>query len=244
MNRTVTLDQFQSLWTAAGSDRFPFPLRYRTDAKWENEQAARMHAADEWRRGLHDVRLDRAIRLLHSGQITIEMYGQCCDDVIRVRVACDDTLGVLACQHGDRVIDLTTVETGTLGAAVVAQIPPSPPGRELQCSASTRQLSEPSEARSVLVSVVDDEPRALRRLLARERSGWGNIRVFLTDDYSRCTRIADLGWIDVANDGRYMLTSDTYTTATPASPEGLISEVSRLVANAQRRRRGEVQLPR
>ncbi|WP_226438478.1 ESX secretion-associated protein EspG [Rhodococcus yananensis] len=243
MNRTVTLDQFLSLWTAVGGDRFPFPLRYRTPAKWEDEHAAHMHAADDWCRAHRDIHLDRAIRLLHSGHISVEMYGQHGDRDIRVRAACGDTLAMLAVQRDDRAIDLTTTSADTLASAVLTEIPAATPGREPSSSAPTRLLSEPTDFRSVRVGLVDDGPRALRHLLTLERSGWGNIRVLVTDAVGRTTGIADVGWIDVAGDGRYLLTTGTHTTASPASSSTMQAELSRVLTNARRRRRGEVRLP-
>lgn len=239
MSRRVSPDQFLALCTAAGGDEFPFPLRYRSTALWEDEHAANLSAADEWRRQLDDSRLENAIRILHSGEIAVEVYGRSNDGSsdIYARGGAEGDFAVLAWQRSDRGdIEITTMPTAALATAAVGLIPAALPGREVERSASTKELVEPSDGATVRRPIEDSETRALRRLLLRERTATGSVRILVADDHHRFTPTCDLGWFDVVDDGRYLFVPGSQTRVSPVTTDVLQRELSRQIEKSRERR--------
>ncbi|MEE2033612.1 ESX secretion-associated protein EspG [Rhodococcus chondri] len=240
MNWHVSPDQFLSLCAAGGRDEFPFPLRYRSAALWEDEHAANLSAAHEWRRQLEDPRLERAIRILLTGEIAVEVYGRSTDGSadLNARGSAEGDYAVLARQHaayGD--IEITTMSTALLAATLAGHIPAAAPGREAERTASTKELVEPGDGATVRRPIEDSETRALRRLLLRERTATGSIRVLACEDGLRFTPTGDLGWFDVAGDGRYLFVPGSNTRVSPGTIEVLRKELSSQIDKARRRRR-------
>lgn len=243
MTWNITPDRFLSLWTTAGSDEFPFPLRYRSTSMWEDEHVANLHAAHEWRRELADPRLEHAIRILHAGEIAVEVYGTAGNADIRVRGGAEGAFAVVARQHVSGDIQITPVQSDALPRAVVAQIPDAPRGREQARAASMRELTEPSGTTSVREQIGESEPRALRRLLLRDRSGAGSIRLLAPNAHGRFTTEADIGWFDVVDDGRYMFMPGADTRVLPATNDILRDELTRRIGRARARRRQDAPTP-
>ncbi|MFD6895143.1 ESX secretion-associated protein EspG [Rhodococcus sp. NPDC060086] len=239
----VTPDRFLSLWTAAGNDEFPFPLRYRSASMWEDEYDADRHAADEWRRQLADPRLDHAIRILQAGELAVEMYGNAGTADIRVRGGKEGAFAVLARQYASGDIQIVPIQSSILARAVVAQIPAAPRGHEQARAASIRELTEPTATTSVRQQIGESEPRALRRLLLRDRSGAGSIRLLAPNAHGRLTTESDIGWFDVVDDGRYMFSPGTDTRVVPATNDILREELDRRIDRARARRRQDAPTP-
>ncbi|MEE2058496.1 ESX secretion-associated protein EspG [Rhodococcus artemisiae] len=237
MTWSVTPDRFLSLWTTAGSDEFPFPLRYRSTSMWEDEHDADLHAAHEWRRKLADPRLEHAIRILHSGEVAVEVYSTVGNADVRVRGGVEGAFAVVARQHDSGDIQITPVRSDALPRTVVAQIPDAPCGREKARAASMRELTEPGGTTSVREQIGENEPRALRRLLLRDRSGAGSIRLLAPNAHGRFTTESDIGWFDVVDDGRYMFAPARDIRVVPATNEVVHQELLRRIDAVHRRGR-------
>jgi hypothetical protein len=239
----VTPDRFLSLWTAAGSDEFPFPLRYRSTSMWEDEHDANLHAADEWRRELADPRLEHALRILRAGEVAVEVYGNAGNADIRVRGGAAGAFAVVARQHASGDIEIVPLQSDALARAVVAQIPDVPRGREQARAASMRELTEPGGTTSVREQIGESEPRALRRLLLRDRSGAGSIRLLAPNAHGRYTTGSDIGWFDVVDDGRYMFMPGRDMRVMPATNDILRDELIRRIDRTRTRRQQDVPTP-
>ncbi|MGX6509649.1 ESX secretion-associated protein EspG [Rhodococcus sp. SJ-2] len=243
MTWVVTPDRFLSLWTTAGSDEFPFPLRYRSTSVWEDEHDADLRAAHEWRRELSDPRLEHAIRVLHAGEVAVEVYGNATTGDIRVRGGAEGAFAVVARQHASGDIQIIPIQSDTLVRAVVAQIPDARRGREQTRTVSMRELSEPGGTTAVREQIGENEPRALRRLLLRDRSGAGSIRILAPNAHGRFTTESDIGWFDVVDDGRYMFVPGADVRVMPATNDELGVELTRRIDRTRVRRRQDTPTP-
>lgn len=224
MNRHLTPERFLSLWAAAGGDDFPFPLRYRSTARWEDEHVANLSAADRWRRQADDPALEHAIRILRTGEIAVEVYGRATDPAedIFVRGSTVGTYAVLAQQFSTSDhIHVTTTTTDLLARSLVGLLPIVQPGRAPEQRAPTREVVAPSDTRAVRPPLGGTGSHALRSLLLRERSATGSIRFLLTPTGTAHTPVPDTGWFDVVDDGRYLFVSGTETRVAPAGPDAL-----------------------
>ncbi|NCL74099.1 hypothetical protein AIIKEEIJ_01537 [Rhodococcus sp. YH1] len=74
---------------------------------------------------------------------------------------------------------------------------------------------------------------------APARSGTGSVRVLCSPDGLNFTPVTDLGWFDVAGDGRYLFRTGHHTHVCPATPELLRDELAYAVDEA-REKRGRV----
>lgn len=224
MNRHLTPDRFLSLWAAAGGDDFPFPLRYRSTAIWEDEHVANLSVADRWRRQADDPALEHAIRTLRAGEIAVEVHARATDPAedIFVRVSTVGTYTVLARQVSTSGhIHVTTTTTDLLAQCLVGLLPSVPPGRAPEQRASTREVVTPSDTRAVRRPLAGTDSHSLRSLLLRERSATGSVRFLLTPTGAAHTPVSDVGWFDVVDDGRYLFVPGTETRVAPAGPDTL-----------------------
>lgn len=246
MSRRLTPDRFLSLWTAAGSDDLPFPLRYRSTAAWEDEHLARLRAADEWRRRLDDLALDHAIRTLQAGEISIEVYGNSSDPSESV-FAVGAVVGehaALARQYPDGDIEVSWMPADRLPGAVAGLLPVVPPGRTSHQAAPAPEVLDPRERNAVRLPAGGSTAHAIRSLLFRERTTTGSVRFLLGAPGAGSRAMSAVGWFDVVDDGRYLFVEGADIRVAPGTTEGLRDELSsRLHASraAHRARAGQPQ---
>ncbi|MBM7459100.1 ESX secretion-associated protein EspG [Rhodococcus coprophilus] len=247
MSRRLTPDRFLSLWTAAGGDEVPFPLRYRSTAAWENEYVADLRAAGEWRRRLDDPALEHAVRTLHMGEISIEVYGSSCHPGESV-FASGAILGesaVLARQYenaGD--IEVAWMPADLLAAAVAGFLPVVRPGRMSRQTAPARDILDPVDRDAVRLPQGGSAAHAIRGLLLRERTATGSVRFFLGAPGTASRAVSGVGWFDVVDDGRYLFAEGTDTRVTPGTTDVLREEVSSQLNAARSARRASTGQPR
>lgn len=233
MNIDLTPDRFFALWTSAGSDEFPFPLRYRSTAMWEDEHAAALRAADAWIRDNHTPDLERAVGILLTGEPIVEVYGPGPDSIFLL-AAVRDGHAVLARQTSETGdIGLTTTTVENLARLIADALPHVPAGCEPERNASTREVVEPSDSAAVRRTIDDTDARALRRLLQRERTATGSIRVLVRASVGY-TSVADLGWFDVAGDGRYLFVPGEHMRVAPATVDLFRTELAARIERATR----------
>ena len=232
MNRHLTPDRFLVSWTAAGGDDFPFPLRYRTSAIWEDEHAANLEAARAWRRETPDAALDAAIRTLLTGEIAVEVYGRSTDPAseVFVRAAVAGDRAVLARQApGAGGIHIATTTIDMLAGVIVEQLPVAGTGREPARHAPSRDVLEPSGVGAIRRPAGGTHAESLRRLLCRERSATGSIRILRYSDPGY-TPVADIGWFDVIDDGRYLFLPGSDLRVAPGTGDAFVRELSARVS--------------
>lgn len=242
MRWRLTPDRFLALWTATGLDEIPFPLRYRSTALWEDEHAANLEAAHRWRRANPDERLTAAIATMRYAEVAVEVYGQFSEgSELRLRGCIRHDSAVLARQDPGRAGDLVVTATAahTLVEAVVQCLPGAPPGTAPALSAPTAEVAEFARPTQVLRTAQAPPAVRLRRLLTDPRSGTGSVRVLCSPDGLNFTPVTDLGWFDVAGDGRYLFRTGHHTHVCPATPELLRDELAYAVDEA-REKRGRV----
>ncbi len=229
MNRRLTPDRFVSLWTAAGGDDIPFPLRYRSTAAWEDEYVADQRAAEEWRRRLDDPALELAIRTLHTGEISIEVYGNSVhpDESVFASGAVVGEHAVLARQSpGAGDIEVTAMPANLLPATVAGFLPVVRPGRTAQQTAPTRNILDRIDHTAVRLPQVGNPAHAIRDLLLRARAATGSIRFLLGAPGTASEAASAVGWFDVVDDGRYLFTEAVDTRVSPGTTDALRAEVS------------------
>ncbi|SUE15780.1 Uncharacterised protein [Rhodococcus gordoniae] len=226
MDRHLTPDRFLASWTAAGGDEFPFPLRYRTSVLWEDEHAANLQAARAWRNETPDPALDDAMRILLTGRIAVEVYGRSTDPAceVFVRAAATGEQAVLA-RQAPVAGDIRITTTTDLAGAIVGELPVVAAGREPARTAPSREVLEPSEAGAVRRPASGTHAESLRRLLRRERSATGSIRI-LRYAHPGYTPVADIGWFDVVDDGRYLFHPGTDLRVAPGTVDAFVRELS------------------
>ncbi|MCR8694684.1 ESX secretion-associated protein EspG [Rhodococcus rhodochrous] len=234
MDRYLTPDRFLASWTAAGGDEFPFPLRYRTSAMWEDEHAANMQAARAWLHETPDPALDDAMRILLTGEVAVEVYGRSTDPSceVFVRAAATDEQTVLACQ-APAAGDIRITTTTDLAGAIVGHLPVVAPGREPARTAPSRDVLEPSEFGAVRRPAGGTHAESLRRLLRRERSATGSIRI-LRYSNPGYTPVADIGWFDVVGDGRYLFVPGPDLRVAPGTVGAFVRELSAQLSRMRR----------
>lgn len=229
MSRRLTPDRFRSLWTASGDDDLPFPLRYRSAARWEDEHIADLRAAERWRQQLGDPVLERALHILRAGEIAIEIYANSSrpGESLFVAGAVAGEDAVLARQHvnaGD--IEVTTMPIGRLPGSIAALLPAVPPGRIPEHTAPTRSLLDLPVNTAVRLPLGGGAAPAVRDVLLRPRTATGSIRFLLRSPGTGPTGAGDVGWFDVADDGRYLFVQGADTRVAPGTTEALHTELS------------------
>ncbi|MEU5841556.1 ESX secretion-associated protein EspG [Rhodococcus sp. NPDC047139] len=236
MNRHLTPDRFLVSWTAVGGDDFPFPLRYRTTAMWEGDHLANLEAARTWRHQSPDPALDAALRTLSAAQIAVEVYGRSTDPAaeVFVRAAVDGERAVLARQDpaaGD--IRLVTTTSERLPYVLLEQLPRVAAGREPARSAPSHDVLGPTGLGAIRRPAIDTHAESLRRLLRRERSATGSIRI-LRHSNPGYTPVADIGWFDVVGDGRYLFRPGADLRIGPGTVDAFARELSAQMCRPRR----------
>ncbi|MBS9374873.1 ESX secretion-associated protein EspG [Rhodococcus sp. B50] len=234
MDRHLTPDRFLASWTAAGGDEFPFPLRYRTSAIWEDEHVANLQAARAWRHETPDPVLDDAIRILLTGEVAVEVYGRATDPAceVFVRAAATGEQAVLT-RQASAAGDIRITTTTDLAGVIVGELPVVAAGREPARIAPSREVLEPSEFGAVRRPAGGTHAESLRRLLRHERSATGSIRI-LRYAHPGYAPVADIGWFDVVDDGRYLFLPGPDLRVAPGTVDAFVRELSAQLARVRR----------
>jgi hypothetical protein len=217
---TFTPDEFAHIWRETDLDRHPFPLRILESPRTEDE-AATLRKTLEVRLPLGaDPDLSACLRILAAPHTRVVAIGgaHSAGTEIRAVAAAIYDHAVLAIQEPGRTpgfggsIRLSIGHTAKLGARIAALLPECPAGGEPARSA-------PSEA------VRDDDcPRPtsppaprIRRLLLKPHTAEGHIRIESGLDRATPPPPLYYTWIDVADDGRYLIKAGDEVHIVPAS---------------------------
>ncbi|MBF6172165.1 ESX secretion-associated protein EspG [Nocardia blacklockiae] len=233
MSWTFTPDEFAHIWRETDLDRHPFPLRILESPRTEDE-AATLRRALEARLPLRaDPDLSACLRILAQPHTRIVAIGggHAPDSEIRVLGAVVYDHAVLAVQdpggfpgYGG-VVRLSIGHSAKLGARIAGLLPQAPPGREPARSARAAAVRD----EETVVATQPPVPR-IRRLLLRPHTAEGHIRIEAALDRDNPPAPIYYTWIDVADDGRYLIRAGEEVHVVPTSTQQLATHLQKRIA--------------
>ncbi|MFC6013220.1 ESX secretion-associated protein EspG [Nocardia lasii] len=234
MGWTFTADEFAHVWRESGQDRMPFPLRVLESPTTEQD-AARLRAGLSRRLPGGDPDLAACLRILAEPHARVVLVGGAHTPGSEIRlIACAVyDHAVLAVQEpGNRpdyggTVRLSIGHTAGIGARVTACLPDTPPGREPAREAATDAVRDEETVLATHPAV----PR-IQRLLRRPHTAEGHIRIETGLDRAVPNPPVHYSWIDVANDGRYLLRAGETVHVVPASTGQLAAQLQRRLVPA------------
>ncbi|MDG3011281.1 hypothetical protein G4X40_14085 [Rhodococcus sp. D2-41] len=231
----MSAHQFARLWAEVSSTPMPYPLRRRESAPTVDEQRAHQRELDDWADALDDKRLRGALAVLSAPDVAIEATvsvdgGRRDLRLLGARRASTAVLAEQVCGEAGEVNRDIRVFTGAadeLAGSLMQAIPDVRPGAQRTMSLHEDDLtSEPDP--SVFQQVRSTDTSRARTLLRAPRQGVGHIAVLRHDN-----EVGALRWVDVAEDGRYLIHGDGHLQIRPASLSGIHRELSRCLAGAR-----------
>ncbi|WP_327147947.1 ESX secretion-associated protein EspG [Nocardia sp. NBC_01329] len=230
MSWSLTPDEFAHVWRRADLDRIPYPLRVLESPRTESD--ARLLRAELAQRFPADPDLDACLRILalpHTRVIAIGGSPEPGREVRALGCVVHDR-GVLAVQAPGRTrefggpVQLSIGHSGKLGARLAALLPKAPAGRYPARSASAAAVRDTE-------TVIQEERAAplIRKLLYAPHTADGHIRIEAHLDRPNPPPPLHYTWLDVENDGRYLLKADENVHLVPASPEQLAAHLQKRI---------------
>ncbi|MBO0853446.1 MAG: ESX secretion-associated protein EspG [Nocardia sp.] len=219
MSWSFTPDEFAHIWRETDLDRYPFPLRVLETPGTEHE-ARSLRAQLEARMPLgQDADLTACLRILAAPRTRVALIGgpHTPGDEIRALGAVIYDHAVLAVQKPGRTPDfggritISIGHTAKLGARIAALLPDCPAGRHPAHSARSAAVRDENEPRP------GPAPHRIRRLLSKRHTAEGHIRIEAGLDQPTPAPTLYYTWIDVADDGRYLLRAGEEVYITPAN---------------------------
>jgi hypothetical protein len=219
---SFTPDEFAHLWRETDLDRYPFPIRILESPRTELEATALRRRLEAGLPLGSDPDLTACLRILARPHTRVVAVGGAHDPGSEIRVlgATVYDHAVLAVQEAGSSPDfggqvrISIGHSGKLGARIAALLPDAPPGREPARTAAAAAVrdGETVVARDRLAS-------RIRRLLLKPHSAEGHIRIEPRLDRPTPPAPVYYTWIDVADDGRYLIRAGEQVHLTPASTQ-------------------------
>lgn len=222
MSWSLTPDEFAHVWRQADLDRLPYPLRVLESPRTERD--ASTLRAELARRLPPDPDRDTCLRILADPHTRVIAIGGAAEPGRELRalgcVVYDRA--VLAVQEPGRTpefggtIRLSIGHSAKLGNRLAALLPKSRAGRHPARTASTAAVRDTE-------TVVQEERAAapIRKLLNAPHTAQGHIRIEAHLDRPKPPPAVHYTWLDLQNDGRYLLKADDTVHIVPASTEQL-----------------------
>lgn len=219
MSWSFTPDEFAHIWRETGLDRHPFPLRILETPRTEDE-ASKLRSTLEARLPPgEDPDLSACLRILAAPHTRVIAIGGAHTPGTEIRAigAAIYDHAVLAIQEPGRTLGfggsivLSIGHTAKLGARIAALLPDCPAGREPARSAPSDAVRDED-----LHPASQAAPR-IRRLLLKPHTAEGHIRIEGGLDRQRPPAPLYYTWIDVADDGRYLIKAGEDIHIVPAS---------------------------
>ncbi|WP_280257106.1 ESX secretion-associated protein EspG [Nocardia wallacei] len=233
MSWSFTPDEFAHIWRETDLDRHPFPLRILETPRTEDEAAALRRTLEARLPLRADPDLSACLRILARPQTRVVALGggHAPGSEIRVLGAAVYDHAVLAVQEpggspgfGGNV-RISIGHSAKLGARVAALLPETPPGREPARSAPAAAVRDEETVAATQPPV----PR-IRRLLLRPHTAEGHIRIEAALDRDNPPTPVYYTWIDVADDGRYLIRAGAEVHVVPASAQQLATHLQKRIA--------------
>lgn len=206
MKWEFTPDEFMHVWTETGQDRYPFPLRLISSARWESEYEK---IASELRGRLpigKDPDLSAALRVAADPDSTLTLFGTRLRPV-RAYGAIVTTVGVALVQRPGPTPEFGGNIVVRVGAPEVVPRVFGYVLGELPEGGHPPLVESIDHLRETYGAWTGSKPQAadrMRRLLRAPRDGAGHIEVRHGLHDSRPFPPRYLSWFDVTDDGRYV----------------------------------------
>lgn len=231
----LTTHQFTRLWAEISSAPMPYPLRRRDSAATLDEQATHLRQLDDWAHSVSDNRLAGALAVLSDPDLTVEatVTVDCGRRDLRLLGARRGATAVLAEQVCGEVDDINRDIRVFAGAAdelagtLMQAIPDVRSGAQRTMSVHEDDLTAELDP-TVWQQVRSTDTSRARTLLRAPREGVGHLAVL-----RRAEEVGALRWVDVVDDGRYLIHGDGHLQIRPASHAGVHRELSRCLAAAR-----------
>ncbi|MFI1919483.1 ESX secretion-associated protein EspG [Nocardia sp. NPDC020380] len=210
--REFTPDEFTHLWRETDLDRYPFPLRLRSGARFQDDYDNLCRAlAARLPRG-RDADLSAALRIAADPAISLAVSG-IRDQPLRAYGAVDRGLGVALVQRAGSDPDVGgNVILAAGSAAIVPEI-------LVALLGSAGDAAGESVGRASLVA---------ERLLDSPPTGHGVIEVRRHVRTRRAMPAEYLVWVDIASAGRYLCGRGDGPLLEPCPPKVLARRLARL----------------
>ncbi|EOM78261.1 ESX secretion-associated protein EspG [Rhodococcus rhodnii] len=240
---------YQVAWRAFGVDRPHYPFQYRSTSETTDEYEREcLQAATGFRSRLDDdlywafaTMLDPEARVYICG-----FSGAGDAEKIRSYIAVRGPRAVVMRQdpgpdhHSGGAVHLAGISFADCGASAVRALPPAAPGRRPRIDAELRDLDRRDEFDADASWLRAPDARAtpaqrFERILGLPRTSAGRIEVYSGATISeRATGPArEVRWVDLADDGRYLVISNSRTVSLlPGPDESLGNHIHKLVGAA------------
>ncbi|MEU1983926.1 ESX secretion-associated protein EspG [Nocardia sp. NPDC019395] len=230
MSWSLTPDEFAHVWRQADLDRLPYPLRVLETPRTERD-AEFLHA-ELAQRLPPDPDLDACLRILATPQTRVVAIGATAEPGRELRalgcVVYDRA--VLAVQEPGRTpefggtVRLSIGHSAKLGTRLAAVLPSARAGRQPARTASAAAVRDTE-------TIVQEERAAgpIRKLLRSPHTAQGHIRIESHLDQPTPTPPVHYTWLDLENDGRYLLKADESVHIVPASTEQLATHLQKRI---------------
>ncbi|WP_028479615.1 ESX secretion-associated protein EspG [Nocardia sp. CNY236] len=232
MNWTFTPDEFVHVWRETDVDRPPYPLRILETPGTEHDAETLTAALAERLPHGGDPDLSACLRILAEPHTRIVVIGSTDRPGGELRLLAGTIYdrAVLAVQEpgptpefGDR-IRISIGHSTKLGRRIVALLPKSPPGKEPARAAAGYAVRDEEAA-----PTAQSAAARIRRLLLKPHAAQGHIRIEPRLDRAVPPAPVHYTWIDVHNDGRYLIRADDEVRITPASAEQIAGHLQKRI---------------
>ncbi|MEU7632295.1 ESX secretion-associated protein EspG [Nocardia sp. NPDC049220] len=232
MEWTFTPDEFAHIWRETDLDRHPYPLRILETPRTETEaEKLRIALAERIPLG-SDPDLSACLRILARPHTRIVAIGGAHQPgtELRLLAATIYNRAVLAVQEpgpmpdfGDRV-RISIGHSAKLGTRIAALLPKIPPGKHPARAASADAVRDEE-------AVPARQPAAprIRKLLLEPHTAEGHIRIESRLDRPTPPTPTHYTWIDVRDDGRYLIKAGVEVHIAPASPEQIAAQLQKRI---------------
>lgn len=232
MDWTFTPDEFAHIWRETDLDRHPYPLRILETPRTEDEaEKLRSTLAERLPHG-RDPDLSACLRILAEPHTRIVAIGGAHrpGSELRLLAAAIYDRAVLAVQEpgaspdfGGRV-RVSIGHSAKLGQRIAALLPKTPPGKEPPRVASGDAVRD----QETVPARRSAAPR-IRKLLLEPHTAEGHIRIEPRLDRPAPPPPIHYTWIDVHNDGRYLIKAGDEVRITPASSEQIAAQLQKRI---------------
>ncbi|MFI2282755.1 ESX secretion-associated protein EspG [Nocardia beijingensis] len=232
MDWTFTPDEFAHIWRETDLDRHPFPLRILETPRTEDDaEKLRIALAERLPLG-SDPDLSACLRILARPHTRIVAIGGTHQPggELRLLAAAIYDRAVLAVQEpgtspdfGGRV-RISIGHSAKLGRRIAALLPKTPAGREPARVASGAAVRD----QETVPARQQAAPR-IRKLLLEPHTAEGHIRIEPRLDRPTPPPPIHYTWIDVRDDGRYLIKAGDEVRIAPASAEQIATQLQKRI---------------
>lgn len=234
-------DSFAHVWRETGVEAHPYPVRLlETPATREQARTLRDQLAQRLPPG-SDADLSAALNILAAPRARVIVIGNgpAPGSEIRMLGCVVRQRAVLVVQEPGPtsdyggVVHVSMGHAARLGHRLAARLPPVRAGREPWRAAMTTALRDVNPGTEPEDWDLDSEVGQILTLLHRPRAGEGHVRVEPRTDRHYPQEPTDFTWIDVVDDGRYLVKPGVVLHIGPGPAETIATQIQRLLPRAR-----------